>query len=134
MRYNQTMISFIELDSVQVVSCVFSLNILSHFSTVFCLEKYENQKNKALRINSSPLGRASPNTIVWLFEKFLWCKDVKYECLLENDDYFKINAFLSKRARSARPAAHSLPVSRPCKITHVCLTEITGHKMKHFSY
>ena len=59
---------------------------------------------------------------------------MKYKCLLEKDNKSKINAFLMKRARSAQPAALSLPVSKPCKITNVRHIEITGHLIRHFSY
>jgi hypothetical protein len=46
------------------------MNILLHFSKLFCVEQYGNQKNEALRSNSLPLGRASPNTIFYVWKKF----------------------------------------------------------------
>ena len=51
---------------------------------------------------------------------------MKYKCLFEKDNEFRVNAFLFKQASSAQPVANSLPVSKPCKISHVRPTEIIG--------
>ena len=67
-------------------------------------------------------------------KKVLYYKDVKYKCLLEKDVNFKINSFLSKQASSMQPAAHNLPMSKPCKITDAHLIEIKGPLIRHFSY
>jgi hypothetical protein len=85
-------------------------------------------------LNKMPLDRASPNTTFWCLEKVLWCQNVKYDFLLEEDNNFNINAFLSKRASYAQPAAHSLPVSKPCKIAHIHHIEITGHIICYWFY